>query len=506
VSNRAVIFRLGDQSALSARFLWAVLLVTIPITSSPLITRLIGRTQVSPLLGIPLSLLFLLWFFPDMLRSGRQPRLALPLLAFIGLALIASLASFFQAVPSSHGETPAGQTIRGLTTLFAGVAIFLIVARFPKSAPDLRWSLRWLYAGAMLMLVWSSVQGIFVVQRAPFPDIMQDVQKWFSIRKLIRYRVVGFAYEPSWLANQLAILYIPLWAASVARGYSAFARGRRYLSVELGLLGWGLAIHFLTLSRVGYISMFASLGVLVVGVVWRLADRFSRWLGVRLSRGDETAEARGKGLRIGIIFGLGLLLAGLMFLVVFLASRLDPRIQQIFNTDYVELIGASPDPFMALANRLRYAERVIYWMAAYRTFSLHPLLGVGVGNVGFFFQRALHPLGYHLPEIIDVINGAAPLPNAKNLWIRLLAETGIGGFMAFAVWLVIIGFAAWRLRSRSSSVCGMIGLAGLLALVAQVVEGFSVDSFALPQLWILPALVTASLTIASRAERGGEGG
>jgi hypothetical protein len=45
-----------------------------------------------------------------------------------------------------------------------------------------------------------------------------------------------------------------------------------------------------------------------------------------------------------------------------------------------------------------------------------------------------------------------------------------------------------------------------LALVAQVVEGFSVDSFALPQLWILPALVTASLTIASRAERGGEGG
>jgi hypothetical protein len=321
---------------------------------------------------------------------------------------------------------------------------------------------------------------------------------------LIRYRVVGFAYEPSWLANQLAILYIPLWAASVARGFSVFARGRRFLSVELGLLAWGLAIHFLTLSRVGLISLFASLGALVLGVAWRLVGRFSAWLGARLSWGEGRRERQRDALRLGILFGLGLLLVGLMFLVVFLASWLDPRIAQIFNTNYFELIRTSTDPFMSLANRLRYAERVVYWMAAYRTFSLYPWLGVGLGNVGFFFERTVHSLGYHLPEIIDIINGAAAMPNAKNLWIRLLAETGIGGFLTFVLWLIMVGFAAWRLHSKAMSVVGMLGLAGVLALVAQLVEGFSVDSFALPQLWVLPALVTAGLSISARGGLMGE--
>lgn len=453
------------------------------------------------MLGIPLLLLALIWFLPNIVRVGRLPRLALPLLAFVVVAVVAALASLFIWIPAFHGEIPVEQTTRGMVTLFAGVAIYLIAARFPDSDRDLRWSLRWLYAGALLTLIWSSVQGIYVFQRAPFPEMLQEIQRWFSIRKLIPNRVVGFTYEPSWLANQLVMLYLPLWAASVARGYSVYSTRLRFLSIEWGLLVWGLVIHFLTLSRVGLISVFASLGVLLLGISWNLGDRFSRWLTARLSHRQEAFGSQRDALRIGILIGLGLALAGIMFLVVFLASRLDPRIQQIFNTDYLELVRASSDPFMSLANRLRYAERVVYWMAAYRTFSLHPWLGVGVGNVGFFFLKTVHPLGYHLPEIIDIVNGAAPMPNAKNLWIRLLAETGVGGFLAFLSWLVAVGLAAWRLHSRARSITGMIGLAGLLALVAQVVEGFSVDSFALPQLWILPALVTASLTIASRRDQ-----
>jgi len=38
----------------------------------------------------------------------------------------------------------------------------------------------------------------------------------------------------------------------------------------------------------------------------------------------------------------------------------------------------------------------------------------------------------------------------------------------------------------------MVGVAGLIGLAAQVVEGFSLDTFALPQFWILPALIAAA--------------
>jgi hypothetical protein len=43
----------------------------------------------------------------------------------------------------------------------------------------------------------------------------------------------------------------------------------------------------------------------------------------------------------------------------------------------------------------------------------------------------------------------------------------------------------------------MIGLAGLLSLVAQVFEGFSLDTFALPHLWIMLGLVTAVASLRS---------
>jgi O-antigen ligase len=189
-----------------------------------------------------------------------------------------------------------------------------------------------------------------------------------------------------------------------------------------------------------------------------------------------------------------------------MAGRLDARIAQIFDTNFLTFLRQADDPFMDLANRLRFAERVIYGMAAYRTFSLHPWLGVGLGKVGFFFHETVHPLGYHLPEILRIISGEAVLPNAKNLWIRLLAETGVVGFSSFLIWLMAIGLGALRLFSNSKVVLGVIGLAGSLALTAQFFEGFSVDSFALPQLWILPGLVTAGLSIAARAQRGDESG
>jgi hypothetical protein len=63
------------------------------------------------------------------------------------------------------------------------------------------------------------------------------------------------------------------------------------------------------------------------------------------------------------------------------------------------------------------------------------------------------------------------------------------------VWLVMIGLAAYRLARGRRSILRVLGVAGLLALVAEVVEGFSLDSFALPQLWIMLGLVTAGIVV-----------
>jgi len=53
---------------------------------------------------------------------------------------------------------------------------------------------------------------------------------------------------------------------------------------------------------------------------------------------------------------------------------------------------------------------------------------------------------------------------------------------------------------RGKGVITIFGVAGLLAILAQVFEGFSLDTFALPQLWIMLGLLTAAISLMSRSE------
>jgi len=84
------------------------------------------------------------------------------------------------------------------------------------------------------------------------------------------------------------------------------------------------------------------------------------------------------------------------------------------------------------------------------------------------------------------------LPNLMSLWIRLLAETGIIGFALFVSWLVVLGASAAALERSTDRRLQVLGLAGQFALIALLGEGLSIDSFALPYLWLTFGLMTAA--------------
>ena len=157
-------------------------------------------------------------------------------------------------------------------------------------------------------------------------------------------------------------------------------------------------------------------------------------------------------------------------------SRIDPRMVRLFQT--VELLpevrAHYPNEVLyELANRVAFAERIAYWEAGFRTFSTHPVLGVGFGNSGFFMQANLPGYAFRLTEIRDLISGEfAGLPNPKNLWVRLLAETGLLGFAAFLTWWIVIGAGAVLLWRRGHPLERLIGCAGLLGWIAGLGEGF----------------------------------
>jgi hypothetical protein len=65
-------------------------------------------------------------------------------------------------------------------------------------------------------------------------------------------------------------------------------------------------------------------------------------------------------------------------------------------------------------------------------------------------------------------------------------------------WLIAILAGSICLRSSPSPLVQVTGVAGALALAAQILEGFSLDTFALPQMWMVPGLVTAVVAMSQK--------
>jgi O-antigen ligase len=89
------------------------------------------------------------------------------------------------------------------------------------------------------------------------------------------------------------------------------------------------------------------------------------------------------------------------------------------------------------------------------------------------------------PEIAQQLSPDSLLyPNPKNLYARLLAETGLIGFVLFMTFYLALLAEVLSLLRVSDPLAHWLAAAGLFALVAIGLQGFSQDSFAAPEMWI----------------------
>jgi hypothetical protein len=191
--------------------LWAAFIFLLPLTSLPLLSRLAGGSEVAPASFIPLALLILVWFLPYVLLRGTLPLHSLPILGFTLVAVLASAAALFLPIPSFKDAPLVSNTIQALATLLVGLAFYLVSATWISDEKRLAATLRWINYSGMLILLWCLVQALASHFIPYWPRGWRPYQHIFSIGTLYRGRVVGFTLEPSWLANQLNMLYLPFW-------------------------------------------------------------------------------------------------------------------------------------------------------------------------------------------------------------------------------------------------------------------------------------------------------
>ncbi len=450
-----------------AEILWGLVLFTLPVTSFRYLPSFFGTTIIRPLAIYPVVLLLplLLWIA---WRRGKfdWPLHSSALAAFVLFAAIVTLLAALYAPLDLRGQTYWSQVLRDALSFAVGLLFFIVAVWSSRSESGLRRALKWLYAGLLLTFLWSMVQALAIHTAFVSRELITEIQTSFSIRRLLIWRVSGFAYEPSWLADQLVILYLPWLAAALLSGY----RLTRFRWLEPVLLGLIAVLLPLTFSRSGILG---ALAVLAAVFVLTGQARFARaWAWFRAP--FQNKGTSGRTLRFGII---GLTLVAVVAAGWWLSQyRYFSRIVDLSVEGgllgYVVNIGAGP--------------RLAYSWAALKVFATHPWTGVGLGGSGLYLYNSLPD--WSLMQATEIARRLSPdsliIANVKNLYARLLAETGLIGFWLFVAFFLSVLSSVRQLLNSAQPYLRYVGIAGLVIWLAVALRNFTQDSLTFPVMWV----------------------
>lgn len=473
--------------------LWMIMIAVLPITSMPLMAKLFGSDTVAAP-AILIALFFtLIWFIPFLWHRGIMVEEGVPLLVFFVVAVFATVLANFYDIPAYKGMNTYRNAIEALITLVIGIIFYLLTSSYVTSEKKATLTMRVINWSGLVMLLWAGAQAIAWYGFGRYPQWMFDLQGIISSRVLYRQRINGMALEPSWFAHQLNMVYLPIWLSATIKKFTAHHWKLWFLSFENLLLLGGIGALLLTLSRVGLLGFILMFTFLLVRLHTYFVEKILQIL--FLQKKERISEKRKHRFVIWISLVLIVVYLMAITLGLWIFSKVDPRMESLFDFSM-----GKENPLLSYFNELSFGERVVYWLAGWNVFTQHPLLGVGLGNAGFYFPKTITPYGWNLIEVRRLMYRTTVLLNVKSLWARLLAETGLVGFSVFCGWIYSLAVKFFK-RSHSQNVMeGVFSVAGIFVLFALLAEGFSIDSFALPYLWVALGLASANFRKGEGAE------
>jgi len=380
-----------------------------------------------------------------------------------------------------RGQDYFGRVIRAWATVAIGLSFFIAAVWMNRSEDDLKFTVKWLLTGFVVDVLWSGVQSL-----AFYTPLLRKVtvtmwQRIFSMRELVRTnRVSGMAYEPAWLAGQIATVYLPwLFAALLTR-----VRMTRFKWLELILLGFALLLLLATYSRGGLLTALLALVLTLL---------FAGRAEIRAALHWFTAGGSSLILRVGMVV---VLVGAFVGAGLFLARK--HYITRLFNS------GATSVEEFIIANSA--GARGSYSVGALGAYSESPWLGVGLGASGFYIYNHLPDWSMTtVPEIAQQLSPTSRLyPNPKNIYARLLAEAGLIGFFLFVAFQFSLLGDVLTFLQKQDSLLRFLGVAGLFSWFAILIYNFTQDSFAIPNIWLNLGIVAGMAGIGLESKKATE--
>lgn len=454
------------------RLLWALALLTIPVTSFRWFPFLGEGTLVRPLSLYPLALLL-----PLLLIQAFRKKINLYVsgaLIALGVFVLfaftsASFGVLIDPIPL-RGQEYLGRAIRALATLLIGLVFFISAVWMNKDEDDFRFSVKWLFAGLCLTIAWSGLQAITFYTGLLDKEMVTYWQLAFSMRELVRTnRISGFAYEPAWLAGQLATIFIPFLFASILTNF----RLTRCKWLEPVLLVISLLILLATYSRGGLLITVAATGLSILFFGRDFIRSTWAWFIVGFR-----SRAIDMLFRIGIVITI---IGSITGAFLFLSQK--NFFRRLWETDAENLSEYIVD--------INAGARGAYSAGALAAYEEYPVSGVGLGASGFYIYQNLPDWSLTtVPEIAKQLNPENRLyPNPKNLYVRLLAETGLIGFFLFIAFQFYVLGDTLSLYLRGETWARFAAIAGAFAWFAIAFYNFTQDSLTTPNIWLVSGIM-----------------
>ncbi len=457
-----------------SRWLWAAVLFTLPVTSFRFFPFLGDSTQVRPLALYPLALLM-----PILLVRLWRGEIKNPIPgslvmwgAFLVAALLASALGALNAPLELRGSDYFDRVIRAWMTAVIGLMFFVAAIWMNRDEDDVRFSAKWILLGLCLHILWSLVQAVsFYTDLLP-RQTLREWQTSFSMRVPTKNRrFSGLAFEPGWLAGQIATLYMPWLVAALLTRTRLFRA--KWFEPVLFLLA--LLLLFFSFSRGGILYF----GVAAIVTAWvgrgHFVENAREWFASAFHRSDRPAGERRREIivRVTLAFVVAAILVGAGIFVV--------------RKRYIERFFSGFEKADNLEEYIVYnyaGGRAAYAWSALGSFRDDPWTGAGLGASGLTMYNNLPD--FSKTTLFEIARQLAPnsrsIPNPKSMPIRVLAETGLIGFALFLAFY-FSALADMRALLRSNA-ARFFGLAGIFTWIAVFLYNMTQDSLATPNLWI----------------------
>jgi|GEM_PF-955827 len=327
-----------------------------------------------------------------------------------------------------------------------------------------RWILgNWIRKG-VLVFAGIAIASLLLSSLGPNLDALRLLARLFSYLALF-FAVLGWVETRQQVHRIITILLTSTIGVALFGFYQVLAQGYTdfyfylYPSQEQALEDWNgritsVLFHFNSLA--GYLNLVLpfSLACLVLA-----KERWQRNLAM-ICHTLACAALYFTASRGGLIAYAGMVLAVLWFL--------KPRVAAISRLLVATALAAAivfslQSPF-ASEGRVQDVDdftstsRLALWGTAGAMFLHHPVLGVGYGN-----YRSLYN---------DYLPGVAPNElDTHNLYLQLLAETGIIGFAAFFFLIGSFVRIAVKLARNADPWCRLLGIGLGGALAATLIHG-----------------------------------